>query len=601
MRYRLIIGLSMFVISFTANETRGNPSSKSPERPITAHGTIEGSKQLVAELYELYNDEEKIVIKYHETMSNPTKWSDRQIAKSAGRLWKARRDVKHLKLMGEPAAHDLENKLLLLAIEVDRFGLAYANTPRGSQLVGRIRGKLNRENAARTRFLEQSNRALQQDRLEVFETQMEKKGVELYEQLVFFSPTARKPFFGTFNTLLDQGDPLLSKQRKAEYLETANAALAEQLNAVNGFAAEAARIAREIASSGNAKLTEERNGNAPESFAYVLTLWQNASANLSRATAIQWAFTNRVRVDVKPSPAQFKKVATTALAAIIKAAATSTPIDNVQATYQDLLKQITIADRRITLDSRDVFQACQPALNQLVAKAPGLSERIRRYNQATSEPLKWRRAFASQQTKHLKDSFPTASSLLQVKEKPAADIYPNFASRFNGEKVVAGTSIFEPANWMVKRASSHLVGKQVSEQTVLRLSPTSKTAVVPFDSQHFANVPADMLIDSEFADLKQALLVDDQYEPLTYESADAISAAEMNDFLAIGGIIEQVHLESVVTRFAALPDLASPLVPLGKSPNLSEGESPRASVCWRLDIQPVWASQRFFTVRRPQK
>lgn len=422
--------------------------------------------------------------------------------------------------------------------------------------------------------------------------------MELYEQLVFFSPTARKPFFGTFNTLLNQGDPLLTKQRKAEYLTTANSLLTEQLDAVNGFAAETARIAREITASGNAQLTEQHSGNAVESFAHVVALWQKASANLARATAIQWAFTDRRRVELKPTPSQLKKVATSGLAAIIKAAAASTPIDEVPATYQNLLKQITIADRRITLDRRDVIQTCQPALDQLVAKAPGLSDQIKRYDRATSEALKWRRLFASQQTRNLKDAFPTASSQLQVKEKPAAGIYPNFASRFNGEKVVAGAGISEPANWMVQRASSYLVGKQVSEQTVLRLSPTSKTAIVLFDSQHFANVPIGMPIDVEFADLKKAILVDDQYEPLTYESADAISAADMNDFLAIGGIVEQVHLETVVTRFTSLPDLASPLVPLGKVPELNEGESPRASVCWRLDIQPAWASQRLFTVRR---
>lgn len=111
--------------------------------------------------------------------------------------------------------------------------------------------------------------------------------MELYEQLVFFSPTARKPFLGTFNAILNQGDPLLSRQRKAEYLKTANTLLTEQLDAVNAFTSEAARIARKITAAGNAQLMEQRSGNAAESFAHVLTLWQNTSANLARATAIQ--------------------------------------------------------------------------------------------------------------------------------------------------------------------------------------------------------------------------------------------------------------------------------------------------------------------------
>ena len=122
---------------------------------------------------------------------------------------------------GEPAGDDLYKKLFLLAVEVDKFGLAYRGTRRGSQLVQRLTTKLNKERPRMAKFLEQAQKALQQDKLEIFEKQMEAKGIELYEDLVFFSPTARKPYYDRFYRFLARGDDKLTRKRKQEYVAMA--------------------------------------------------------------------------------------------------------------------------------------------------------------------------------------------------------------------------------------------------------------------------------------------------------------------------------------------------------------------------------------------
>lgn len=134
---------------------------------------------------------------------------------------------------------------------------------------------------------------------------------------------------------------------------------------------------------------------------------------------------------------------------------------------------------------------------------------------------------------------------------------------------------------------------------MIRLTPTSRTAVVPYQGSHYGNVPVAMQSESETADLKTAVVVDDTYGPLSMEAADAVSAAELQDYLVVGGPIQQVHLESLVTRYIGLPDVAYMLAPFGRTPTLSDNVSPLNQTCWRLDIKPMWAQQRYFTVGNP--
>ena len=165
--------------------------------------------------------------------------------------------------------------------------------------------------------------------------------------------------------------------------------------------------------------------------------------------------------------------------------------------------------------------------------------------------------------------------------------------------MIGPPSFNAPANWLVHEASTRLVGKPVSANRMLRLTPTSRTAVVPYEGSHYGNVPAAMQSEVEFADLKTAVVVDDTHGPLSMEAADAISAAEMHDYLAVAGPIREVHLESLITRFIALPDIAYPLAPFGAAPTLPEHDSPLRQTCWRLDLTPAWAQHKYITVAKP--
>ncbi len=576
-----------------------NPAGHQPNLALAAHGTIPEASERVASLYELYNEEEKSFLQQYEQRDNPAKLSDKAISKAAGRLWKGRRDADHLTLMGEPAGHDLSRKMNPLFIEFGKLAGAYRGTPRGQQLVQRIKTKLQKELPRLKKFLQQAEGGLQKGNLEIFEKLMEAKGIELHEQTIFLIASERRPYIEPFNVVMGKGDTVLRSKRKQEYMEQGKVAMSKHLAAAAEFSSEAMRIQSEIASTGAAKLGQDQTGGPAEAFAHVATLWGNASAGLVRATAIVWAFTDRPVAQTQPSPEELKKSAIASLASIIEAAAVSTPPDKVQQVYEDLLKQISVVDRRLGSFSQDVSKGCESALSRLAAKDPALSTRIESYQRATSEPLRWRKLYSFLHAKTLSQGVPTSTALLTSQSEVPSHIRPAFARPPAGNTVVGPPIFNAPASWMVHEASTRLVGRPVTEDRMIRLTPTSRSAVVPYQGNHYGNVPVAMQSAAESADLKTAVVVDDTHGPLSMEAADAVSATELQDYLVVAGPIQQVHLESLVTRYIGLPDVAYMLAPFGRTPTLPDNVSPLNQTCWRLEIKPVWAQQRYFTVVNP--
>lgn len=591
---------SLLVLCLVVTPVWANPKGSDPYRPLAAHGTISESKAMVAELYKLYQEEEKFVIDSQKLRDNPTRLSDRGISKASGRIWKARRDAKHLTLMGEPAGEDLTKKFSMLLQEVYKLADVYRHTPRGVQLVQKLLKERTRKQPALLKFLQQAQGAIKAGKLELVEEQLEKKGIEINSQTVFFTRPDANRFYKDLSGVLAENDQALTSKRRKAYAQRATEVISQQIVAANEYSAEADRIAKEIASTGTAKLAQDKSGGPPEAFAYLVSKWGAASAGLLRAKAIEWAFfAGRTSSAVQPTPVQFKATAIKGLASVVEAAARSTSAADAQSTYTALLEQISIADRRVGPISSEVSEACRPALDQLAGKDPALKNRIAAYDRATSEVLRWRREYAAQQAKRLTESHPASSTLLTVKGPVQPSDRPNYLTTRQGETITAPPSFAAPADWMTRDAASRLLGKPVSETSLVRLNPSIAVGVVPVQTGHYANVPVPLSSEAEVADLRRSLVVDDQHGPLTVRAADAVSAAELHDYLAVAGPIQEVHLESLVTRFAGLPDVAYPLAPLGAVPPIDSQVAPLQQTLWRLDLKPQWAAHKYFTTRQP--
>lgn len=576
--------------------TSANPTGKEPSKPLGTQGTIDGANELVASLYDIYNEELAFINKMLERSDNPASYSERQIAQAAGRLWKAERDARHLELMGEPSSVDLTRKMRLLIDEIYVLAHAYAATPKGSQYLAKLRTKLQRESPRYKKFLDQAAAALQKGtNPETFVTQMEAKGTQRQSDVVFFRASERNKYWLQFPQLMAKGDDNLNTVRREKYMEVAKSKIVEQLATAEVFASEASRVKTELASQGTAQFGEQQ-GDAVAAFAYLADQWAKSTVALTRAAGIQWAMTNRSGDPLHAQAKALRNTAVSGLAGVIEAASTSATSEQVPELYGGLLAQISKVDRRCA-SAGEVPEACKPALAKLAGKNPSFAASIKAYQRATSEPLKWRRSFALQQAVHLSKAFPQANIQLSAKSKAEKTNRPEFVRAQNRASVVAPIGFDQPADWLVYEAATRLVGKPICAGKLIRLSPTSRSAVVPYRSGHYANVPIPFPSEQEVEDLRSAVVVDETHGPLSMEAADAISSSELQDYVKVAGLVQNVHLEAAVTRFISMPDLAAPLVALGSLPVLDEQLQPLQQTCWRLDLKPMWAHHRYFTVR----
>ncbi len=596
---RLIIFTACTALLFFASKTvvLGNPTGEDPSQPLKTHATIDGAEALANELHQTYLEELAVVKRMFETRNDPTSFSDRQISKSAARLWKARRDAKHLELMSEPIGADLTRKLLLLAIQIDQFGLSYSRTPRGSQMMPKLITKMQRDSPRFQKFLQQAGASLQKGSdPEIFTKQMEARGMQMRESLVFFRPLEHKKYLFNFESLLVAGDVRHNKLRRTRYLAQANDKIKNELATAAAATEQMKRICQELEETGSATLDGNVKGDGTQAFAQVCKLWARASANISRANALGWMVTNKTDNSKTGEVANLKAATLIVLPAIINSLAETTATDQIQGVYTDLLRQISQVDRR-TSSRKQVSEACTSALNELVKKSPALAESIDAYTRATSEPLSWRNRFASQQAGYLSTQQASVEVLLNSKGPADTSSRPNFARRPGGETLMVSKTFNEPTDWMIEETAKRLVGKSIKDNHLLRLGAKSRTGIVPFMNGHYANVALTLSPEEEIADLKMALLIDEQHSALSLAAMDAISSAEMQDYVSIGGTIQQVHLEALLTRFIAFPDAAITLVPLGGLPLGNTNLAPLEQTCWRLDIIAQWAHHRYFTVR----
>lgn len=593
----VLVSCTVMLLSGGLTTARGNPTGEDPAQRLKTHGTVEAAGALADKLHQTYLEELDVVTRMYEKRDDPASFSDRQISKSAARLWKARRDAKHLELMFEPIGADLYRKLFLLAVQIDQFGLSYSRTPRGSQMMNKLTTRLQRESPRFQKFLQQAANSLQNGSdPEVFTNQMEARGMQMRESLVFFRPLEHKKYLFNFEALLVTGDENHKKLRRMRYLAQANDTIKKEVANAAAATEEIKRIYQEIAQTGSATLDGDVKGDGTQAFAQVCKLWNQASANLTRANALEWMVSKKTDNARAAGIANLKKTALTALPAIIKSMAEKTAPPQISTTYTSFLRQISQLDRRTT-GQHQVSQACESALNELVRKNPALAKGIDAYTRGTSEPLKWRKRFANQQAGYLSKQQASAAALLISKAPSDTSNRPNFARRTGGETPLLPKTFNAPVDWMIVETAKRLVGQSIKEDRLIRLGPNSPTGVIPFMNGHYANVALTLETEDQVADLKNALLVDDEHNALSLAGMDAISSADMQDYVSIGGTIQRVHLESLLTRFIAFPDAAIALVPLGGLPQGTTNLAPLEQTCWRLDIVPQWAHHRYFTVR----
>jgi hypothetical protein len=99
---------------------------------------------------------------------------------------------------------------------------------------------------------------------------------------------------------------------------------------------------------------------------------------------------------------------------------------------------------------------------------------------------------------------------------------------------------------------------------------------------------ATTLPETAIASMKSDLLVDAQHPALSLDAFHLIHAAETGNYESVGGSIEAVNLEGLVTRFVSMPDAASIIVPRGEVKTPDPQQSILSQMVLRVDLKPQW-------------
>ncbi|MBB3204283.1 hypothetical protein FHS27_000047 [Rhodopirellula rubra] len=580
-----------------------NPSDRNPTAPLAVHGTIPEAKALAAKLYSTYDRIREIELEAIEQKGDHSRLPGKRLVKAAGELWKAIRDARKLQLMGEPAGYDIESKLRGAAGNVNAYAMYWGQSPDGLKAKAKAKQLLDKAIPKLRKIAERASGMLSDGQVEPFVNLVESEGQRLAAELSLFAP-AEKPAAQEFLNFISSGEAEVAKSRFAEYAAQSREVLDANLKRVDQFEGDSAAVIEQVRQTGRYSSADGESGNVPAAMRHIVDRWGIASAALMRAHAISIAFDAR-RVDfggrgdvagvivessLEPRMTVLTETAIRSIVLLIDAATAQVSSENVAQLYVDLLPSISVAQRRMGGRSDLLVNACRESLRNLAQRDPVFAINVASYDRVASQPLRWREKFAADQADSMSKQCVASSRLLASEnESPGA----------SGRKSVIAPQVMDRwANLLVDDAVPRLLGKQVSDSSVRRLSSNGRLGVVPYSDGHYSLIALPLEIGEQVADLRTAISVSDAYAPLSLDAAGAISAAEMQEFESVGGVIRNVTLESLLVRFAALPEAASVIQPLGELPELGNDRvPPMKAACWRLDVQPMWAQNRYFVAK----
>jgi hypothetical protein len=99
--------------------------------------------------------------------------------------------------------------------------------------------------------------------------------------------------------------------------------------------------------------------------------------------------------------------------------------------------------------------------------------------------------------------------------------------------------------------------------------------------------------------LKSSLLVTGDDPPLSLDAALTLGGARHDRFERVGGVIEEIGLEPLLTRFAMLPDRTTGISPPDRMPSEPLQEDLRPHVLARFHLAPRWVQNECFVVVFP--
>jgi hypothetical protein len=294
--------------------------------------------------------------------------------------------------------------------------------------------------------------------------------------------------------------------------------------------------------------------------------------------------------EVQQADRDFAGSIRSALADLIEADATRVEPARASALYQEYVQ--ALGEAALVSDREALLAGTEPALLQLAGKDPLLLPEVKAYSASTTEILRWRRRIAQAQGVQRQSA---AAPPLPAKFADAVRNRPFDPALLEDRAPSDLAALGAPAPNVMRRLSQEMVGRIYTVTDVFGLG--GGKAMGRYTARTYARLsfPHSPEYEAEVAALRRQLLVKEDYPPLSLHAAATLAAAEGECFERVGGSVQQVHLEPVLTRFASLSDRSTGFTRADHMPTEPSVDL-RAHVLARFDVLPHWVQHECFLV-----
>lgn len=582
-----------------------NPSSKKFDDGFAIHGKAYAA-ELAARAQALYEASNSATLEFAAAAKDNkvARLNWKPLGQNDVRLDQLRRIADQLEILGETAGIDYRMRADALFRTTGDIIDAWRSTPESQKQMDPVRLQLARSAPARDREIEKLKKMASEGKWEEAET-------ALYRYLdllgvattCLFNPE-KTPIYAPFAEVRSAIDQAMRKARtaKAKQLLTQRRQ-AEAPDFDSALQAAEAAVAS-LAASGTVSL-DGAVITGPEAITKFGERWAELQVQAIRCRTLDWLLVSSTEVysgatdvprnsQIVAEYTKFNQAMMQEFARLIAADAQRVSGTEAVELYVKYLQACAPLIRRSA--NQNLAPVISPALEALAARAPQFPVEIAAYAEGTGDLLRWRSRVARSQAVARAAEFPSIDSLMFEATRSGNDytgLYPEQNANPNIAALLASAPDIMP------RAMKRLQGEPAHALDIVRLGNLGPMAVARYRVRSYTNIPAPLDLAAETDALKFDLMVDENLPPISMLAAVAVDSAQRCDLAAVGGTIANLYLESLTTRFAALPTAASVMSPLGAMPPETAEHVYLDQVLMRFDLTPSWAQHDFFFVEFP--
>ncbi len=577
-----------------------NPSNKDFDAGIAVHGKT-AAAGLAKQAQTLYEESNAATLKFAEAVKSNkvARLSWQPLGQNDVRLNQLRRIAQQLEILGETAGVDYQMRANSLFRTTGDIIDAFRAEPTSQRQLDKVRLALQKQEPARIKEVERLTKMAREGQWEAAETELYRFLDQLGVATTCLFNPEKRPIYAPFAEVQAAIDQAMRQARVTQ----AKQLLTERRQAETpDFAAvlsEVQAAATSLAASGTATL-DGSVLTGPDAITAIGERWAEVQVKSIRCRTLDWLLANSMEAyggtgeGQKPSSivseyANFSAAMMNALAQLIESDANRTSGPDAAALYVAYLRACAPLIRRSA--NQNLAPVLNPALQSLANRAPQFPAEVAAYTEGTGDLLRWRARVARGLAVARADTFPSIDRLMFEATRDEGNYLGLYSANASS---ASGAALHASAPEVMLRPIERLQGKQAHALDVVRLGGNGPVAIARYRARSYANIPAPLDLAAEIDALKVDLMVSEDRPALSMFAAVAVDSAERGDLVAAGGTIVNQYLESLTTRFAALPTAASILTPLGTIPPEQTDSSYRNQVLMRFDLTPNWVQHDFF-------